>query len=109
MDNQFEVKMEGYIETPAIRKSKWVKDLRTRMRVFNTQIFQNVYEGHAKDNAEMNYQFMTKTFNKLKEKAAVDDDITEFEYIQFDEQYNINFGKLLTKTLKKTEKVPWTL
>ena len=84
-------------------KSRWVKDMRTRMRVFNGQIFDNIFARHAKDIADMHYAYLTYNFNRLVEKALRDDSISPKEYSDFVEQYEENLQKLYHKKLKKTE------
>ena len=81
-------------------ESKWVKSMSTRMRVFNTQIFQNILEGHCKNNAEMNYAYMKKTFNKLHVKAYYNDDISNTEYFDFCLTFEKNLDKLHAKELE---------
>ena len=89
--------IESLIEAQHMKESKWVKSMSTRMRVFNTQIFENVYDGHCKENAEMNYAYMEKTFNKLHCDAYQDLAISNEEYYDFCDQFKINRDKLHAK------------
>lgn len=93
--------IQELIDVKPIEKSKWVKSMSTRMRIFNTQIFDNVYAGHVKDNAEMNYLYMNKNFNKLHVKGWYDISITAHEYWAFVVQYDINLAELYYKEYRK--------
>ena len=92
--------IETLIGPNPIKESKWVKSMSTRMRVFNDQIFDNVYEGHCKDNAEMNYVYMEKTFNKLHADAYYDESVDNAEYYDFCDQYEKNLQKLYKKVFE---------
>ena len=107
------IKMSGFDDIPVelqelidemnkhkITESKWIKSMSTRMRVFNTQIFENILEGHCKDNAEMNYNYMEKTFNKLDTDAYYDESISHKEYYDFGDQFEVNRDKVHAKELK---------
>ena len=86
-----------------LKESKWVKSMSTRMRVFNTQIFENVYEGHCKDNAALNYAYMEKTFNKLHVDAYFDETVSHREYYDFCDQFEANRDKLHAKKFEDDE------
>lgn len=91
------------IQARPLKESKWVKSMSTRMRVFNAQIFENVYNGHCKDNAEMNYAYMEKTFNKLHSEAYFDETIDNDEYWDFCKQFEINRAELYLKIYREKE------
>ena len=93
--------IQELIKAEPMEKSKWVKSMSTRMRIFNTQIFNNVYDGHVKDNAKMNYLYMNKTFNKLHAKGYFDERVTNDEYWTFVVQYSINLAELHYKEYRK--------
>lgn len=92
--------IQDLIGPKPLKESMWVKSMSTRMRVFNTQIFENVYEGHCKNNADMNYAYMDKTFNKLHVDAYYDETISHKEYYDFCDQYKKNLQKLYKKNLE---------
>ena len=93
--------IEALIGPNPIKESKWVKSMSTRMRVFNTQIFENVYNGHCKDNADMNYAYVEKTFNKLHATAYSDETISNVEYYDFCDQFRMNVIELYYKESRK--------
>ena len=93
----YNVSMEAYVEVEPPKESKWVKTVAIRMRVFNTQIFENIYEGHTKLNAKMNYDYMEKTFDRLSSKAWSDKSIHTEDYMDWVEQYDVNTIKLHRK------------
>lgn len=101
MIDELPSELVAILDVKALKESKWVKSLKTRMRVFNTQIFANVLEGHCKDNAEMNYAYMAKNFLKLRNMAILDESITDNEYYAFVKQYNNNFEELVVKRIKQ--------
>ena len=95
--------IQDLIGPKPLKESKWVKSMSTRMRVFNTQIFENVYEGHCKDNAELNYAYMEKTFNKLRVDAYFDETVSHREYYNFCDQFEANRDKLHAKKFEDDE------
>ena len=98
--------LELGFEIPKGIKSKWVKDIKTRMRVFNSQIFDGVYAHHNKDNAEMNRIYLEKNFTHLEQKAWDDDSINILEFDDFCEQYEANLNKLKEKELTDRKAFP---
>lgn len=92
--------IQTLIDASPLKESKWVKSMSTRMRVFNTQIFENVFNGHCKDNAELNYAYMEKTFNKLHVDAYYDETISHREYYNFCDEYKKNLQELYNKVLE---------
>lgn len=82
-----------------VKKSKWVKDLRTRMRVFNGQIFDGIFAKHCKDNAEMNYNYLQKNYDRLESKAYFDESVDNEEFYNFCDTYDLNLDKLKKKEL----------
>ena len=84
-------------------KSRWVKNMSTRMRVFNGQIFDDLFEGHCKENSHMNYAYMEKTFNKLHVDAYFDETISHREYYDFCDQFEVNRDKLYAKKFEDDE------
>ena len=84
-------------------KSRWVKNISTRMRVFNTQIFDNVYEGFNKENAEMVFTYMYKNVSHLNSIAYFEDNIDNDEYISWIKQFEFNVIELEYKLFKLNE------
>ena len=95
--------IQDLIGPKPLKESKWVKSMSTRMRVFNTQIFENVYAGHCKENSHMNYAYMEKTFNKLHVDAYFDEDVSHREYYDFCDQFEANRDKLHAKEFEDDE------
>jgi hypothetical protein len=100
------LKLKLGFEIPENIKSKWVKTLSIRLRVFNTQIFDGVYAHHNKDNAEMNCIYLEKNFNHLCKKALHDSNISPKQYRDFYDQYYINLDKLEQKKLTDRKAFP---
>lgn len=92
-------------EIPEVIKSRWVKDMSTRMRVFNSQIFDGIYAHHNKDNAEMNYTYLDKNFYHLLEKMD-EENITGKPFYDFTNQYKDNLDKLKEKELTDKKAFP---
>ena len=82
-----------------VKKSKWVKDLRTRMKVFNSQIFDSIFAKHCKNNAEMNYNYLQKNYDRLEGKAYFDESVDNEEFYNFCDTYDLNLDKLKKKEL----------
>lgn len=77
-----------------------LKPLIIRMKIFNTQIFDMIFENHCKDNADMNYDYLDKNFTYLENMIDKDNSISECQYLIFLEQYNNNLQKLYSKKLE---------
>ena len=97
----FTVSMAEYVETEPLKESKWVKTVPIRMGVFNDDLFENIYEGHTKLNAKMNYNYMEKTFAKLSIKAYMDESISDTDYFNWVGGYEENINKLHRKKLDR--------
>ena len=87
-------------------KSRWVKTISVRMRVFNGQIFDGIYAKHCKSNADMNYAYLQKNFDKLHNKAYQDDSISNDEYFEFCDKYDSNLQLLYKKELTDKKSFP---
>ena len=90
-------------------KSKWVKDMNTRMRVFNTQIFEVIYKRYSKDNKEWHDAYLNYNFNHLLKRIDEDEDeenITDKEFHDFLNQYELNLEKLKAKELTDKKAFP---
>lgn len=85
------------IENPTPTESKWVKDTRTRMRVFNGDIFDIIHERYAKDNKEWHDEYLAYNFIHLNSLAYFDDEISNDEYQKWIKEYDTNLAKLVTK------------
>ena len=84
-------------EIPEVTESRWIKDIKTRMRVFNGQIFDAVYKKYGKDNKEWHLAYLEKNFNHLLSKILKDRSIGYKEFDNFCEQYDANLDKLADK------------
>ncbi|MCK5520335.1 MAG: hypothetical protein KAI81_04420 [Candidatus Marinimicrobia bacterium] len=95
--------IQTILESQPQTESRWVKSILTRMRVFNTQIFDNVYDGLTPDNAEMVYKYMNKNFLHLNSLAYFDDDIDAADYIEWIRKFELNIIELEYKRFKLNE------